>query len=96
MTVYFLYPFPADTSHRWWIGLEDQAKENHFVWVTGAAMTYTHWGDNQPDNDAIVIQNADCVFYLFQSSDNTYAWYDYDCGGRVLRVYFVCENQDFD
>lgn len=34
-----------------WIGLNDEASEGNFVWVSGEPVTYTLWQPGQPDNN---------------------------------------------
>ncbi len=33
-----------------WIGFTDEASEGNFYWITGEEVTYTNWGNSQPDN----------------------------------------------
>ncbi|XP_070536940.1 perlucin-like protein [Ptychodera flava] len=40
----------------YWIGLSDTESRNQFTWSSGEPVTYTHWGDGQPDNE-----NDDCI-----------------------------------
>ena len=38
------------TTNRAWIGGTDEAKEGSWKWITGEELSYTNWGNKQPDN----------------------------------------------
>ena len=40
----------AQRFDRIFIGLTDEAEEGRFVWVTSEPVTYTNWGDGEPNN----------------------------------------------
>ena len=33
-----------------WLGLTDERKEGRFVWVTGEKVTFTAWGEGEPND----------------------------------------------
>lgn len=39
-----------DQSRDLWIGLNDVAQPNQFVWTSGTPVTYTDWAPGEPDN----------------------------------------------
>ena len=56
-----------------WIGLNDRATEDTFVWADGSTATYRNWGLGEPNNSG----NEDCVVL---QEDMT--WNDDDCPNR--------------
>ena len=42
-----------------WIGLNDIAADNFFVWSDGQTVTYTNWNVNEPNDFSN--RNEDCV-----------------------------------
>jgi len=60
-----------------WIGAQDQAQENHFVWDQHKnSLGYTNWGPNEPSND----DNEDCVI-IDQGRWSEGKWDDHKCSG---------------
>jgi len=70
---------------RWWIGLNDRAKEDAFVWHGGAPVDFTYWRRGEPDNDGCT---ADCVALAKRGKGK---WYDSHCGNTRP---FVCRAPD--
>jgi C-type mannose receptor len=69
-------------SDEWWIGFNDIATENSFVWEDGSHSTFTNWSSGSPDD----FFNQDCAVLI--SSDATGAWNDKACDDQRP---FVCE-----
>jgi len=65
-----------------WIGFNDKASENNFVWANGEPVNYTNWGGGQPDN---ALFKEDCAEIMANAK-----WNDLDCA--TLRL-FVCEQE---
>ena len=63
-----------------WIGLNDIATQETYVWSDGTAFSYTSWDSSQPNN---ANQKQDCVLIK-----NTGKWDDVVCGGSRK---FVCK-----
>jgi hypothetical protein len=72
--------FPGDGSGIW-IGGTDAAQDNLFRWADGSPLSFSAWGQNQPDNGA----GIDCIE---KRNDATARWYDQRCSDE--RPY-VCE-----
>ena len=53
-----------------WIGFTDQAVEGTFVWISGEAVTYTHWNGGEPNN----LGNEDYTLLNWNPTDG--AWND--------------------
>jgi len=53
-----------------WIGFTDQASEGSFVWISGEAVTYTHWNAGEPNN----LGDEDYTLLNWNSGDG--AWND--------------------
>ena len=78
----------ASTEKDWWIGATDAALEGAWYWDgTGQSLTYTNWGQNQPDN------NSDMEHCALLSYKNTLMWYDYDCSKKQMDgdIFGICE-----
>lgn len=65
----------------WWLGLSDRDHEGTFVWADGEAVTFTRWGDGEP-NDAG--GREDCGQLVPWNG----RWNDLDCARRLP---FVCD-----
>ena len=61
-----------------WIGLNDIASENTFVWADGSTSTYRLWGGSEPNNYG----NEDCTHTFYSKY-----WNDLPCT-RGLSCYF--------
>ena len=66
---------------RWWIGINDRAQEDNFVWSSGEPVTYLNWAGGEP-NDS---NGEDCT-ELNRFGDDT--WNDINCNQSLL---FICE-----
>lgn len=53
-----------------WIGFTDQDVEGSFVWISGEAVTFTHWNGGEPNNAG----NED--YALLNWNTSTGAWND--------------------
>ena len=71
---------------RWWIGLDDRASEDTFVWQDGtlADSGFTYWAKGEPDNDAC---NQDCAALKENGGGR---WHDTHCGQMSP---FVCRKK---
>ncbi|MEC7521793.1 MAG: C-type lectin domain-containing protein [Myxococcota bacterium] len=69
----------------WWIGLNDRAVEDTFVWVSGSGAGFRRWSSGQPNDfggqDCVTIDNGGAF------EDRTF-WGDKDCGETNR---FICE-----
>lgn len=50
----------SDYEH-YYIGFSDEETEGEWKWVTGEAVEYTNWGENQPDNRATGGASQNCA-----------------------------------
>ena len=66
----------------YWIGLTDQAKEGSFQWVTGEALSYTHWAEDRPR-----INSSRNWVHL--TDDHT--WNDNGSTDLSTAIGFICE-----
>ncbi|XP_005092854.1 uncharacterized protein LOC101852455 [Aplysia californica] len=77
-----------------WIGLNDFAKENQFVWEDGTKLVpsaYSNWAPDNGPRDGLIQHNLeDCV-----SIDvTTHKWHDHHCTDFLFFIYekpYVCE-----
>lgn len=67
---------------QWYIGLDDLAVDNNFVWVDGSAIDYQAWGTDEPNNVGGV---ESCVVLLVGSG----TWNDSEC---ATPAFFICES----
>ncbi|ESO96412.1 hypothetical protein LOTGIDRAFT_159821 [Lottia gigantea] len=64
-----------------WIGLNDIEKESVFKWVDNRSVSFTNWGNNQPNN---LNGHENCVYINPQGG-----WMDYNC--FIILSYSICE-----
>jgi hypothetical protein len=63
----------GDVHRALWIGLNDSAVEGTFVWVSGEPVTYTNWGQYEPNNSG----GGEDWAHIFPSTDNRFPhWND--------------------
>ncbi|XP_061179353.1 macrophage mannose receptor 1-like [Saccostrea echinata] len=67
-----------------WIGINDRATENKFIWVDGSPVAYLHWANGEPNNYRN--RNEDCGNIYTSTS----YWNDSPCSGRNG---FICKKQ---
>lgn len=78
-----------------WIGISDVESEGDWShWVTGEEVTYTNWGENEPDNiDGGQDYGVICTGY--RSGSGYYVepgqWDDIAANGETASGYFICE-----
>lgn len=78
-----------------WIGISDIESEGDWShWVTGEEVTYTNWGENEPDNiDGGQDYGVICTGY--RSGSGYYVepgqWDDIAANGETASGYFICE-----
>jgi len=65
-----------------WIGGNDLATEDQFVWSDGCKMSYSNWNTNEPNNYG---NNEDCVHFIAAKNGK---WNDLDCNSKLG---FVCK-----
>nr|XP_006816218.1 PREDICTED: uncharacterized protein LOC102809517 [Saccoglossus kowalevskii] len=68
-------------NERYWIGLNDLSSVGEYDWVDGEKVTYTNWGDNQPDT-----RTGDCVAMAVDNVPGL--WYGHQCSESK---YYICE-----
>jgi PKD repeat protein len=56
-----------------WLGLNDQATENQWVWVSGETPTYRHWALGEPND----VNGEDCALLI--GGSETGEWADMSC-----------------
>ncbi|KAK7108591.1 hypothetical protein V1264_016300 [Littorina saxatilis] len=67
-----------------WVGINDMAKEGHFVFGTSTwGLPYTNWNPGEPNNNA---GSEDCVAIDVQRYNGH--WHDQNCDNQLS---FVCE-----
>lgn len=69
-----------------WIGLTDQAVEGSFVWISGEAVTYTHWNNGEPNN------LGDEDYTLLNWNSGSGAWADLADSGGIRGIIEVQRN----
>nr|XP_006823885.1 PREDICTED: macrophage mannose receptor 1-like isoform X1 [Saccoglossus kowalevskii] len=74
-----------------WIGLNDRATENTFVWLNGGPVCYTNWAKDEPNNNTKrnAAEGQDCA-QLRKSRD--FKWDDEYCNDIRTKGY-ICEKQ---
>ena len=60
--------------HFYWIGFNDIAVENQWVWSDGAPPDWTGWSPDNPNN----LGNEDCAVLTFPTTGG--GWNDFACG----------------
>ena len=71
--------FSAGTGRNLWIGLNDAAVEDSFVWVSGDPVVYTNWDPGEPNN----LQDEDYVMIIGQEGPEMNGkWNDLHDWGR--------------
>uniref|UniRef100_A0A4W5L0P3 C-type lectin domain-containing protein n=1 Tax=Hucho hucho TaxID=62062 RepID=A0A4W5L0P3_9TELE len=76
---------------RVWIGLTDRETEGTWKWVDGTPLTTRYWGQNQPDNGAVLIVHIgeeDCVVINYGYPDPVNKWNDIACNSQFN---WICE-----
>ncbi|XP_048240434.1 zinc metalloproteinase-disintegrin-like NaMP isoform X2 [Haliotis rufescens] len=69
-----------------WVGGTDKLVEGQWLWSnTGRTVSYTDWGDNQPDNGQS--SSNDCMLMCFSEK---YRWGGEDCGTKQSSI---CEKK---
>ena len=69
-------------SDRFYIGLDDRAREGTFTWTDGSRVSYTRWHSGEPNN--VGIGGEDCV----QMRIDSRSWNDIPCRDQLP---YVCE-----
>ena len=70
-----------------WIGLDDQAQEGAFTWISGSPSTYRNWLSGEPNNAG----NEDFTFMYPASDGHGPTWNDSTGVGLPYPVYGVVE-----
>ena len=68
-----------DFYNKLWIGLNDEAQEDAFVWTDGSNVTYEKWWGRNPDGG----RRENCVAIWFAKG-----WVDQECSHLCG---FICE-----
>jgi len=70
---------------RWWIGVNDRRREDHFEWHDGTPVTFTRWKGSEP-NDGYC--GEDCAALKKRGKGK---WHDAHCG---LRRPLICRKAE--
>ncbi|XP_078392737.1 hepatic lectin-like [Cetorhinus maximus] len=65
----------------YWIGLTDRESEGNWKWVDGSPVSFTRWGQGEPNNWN---GNENCAII------KTRGWNDYSCSDQFR---FICEKR---
>lgn len=78
-----------NTAENPWIGANEDANDtdNVFAWVTGEPFGFTSFASNQPDDDAGVDGNGDCLHLLNAAGE----WNDTNCNIATFVTGRICE-----
>ncbi len=68
-----------------WIGASDKNTEGNWRWTTGESMSYSDWGENQPDNAASPGEGTENYVHIW---GNTGKWND---NAGCVQYPFMCE-----
>jgi len=75
MNDYLLNNFPS--TGKYWIGYNDIANEDQFVWNDGSSSSFTNWGGSGPSNSG---GNEDCTEYIqWEGGQLSGKWNDKPC-----------------
>lgn len=71
-----------------YFGLSDNVQEGSWYWVTGDAVEYQNWHENEPNMES---KNEDYAMFYYKYTDGT--WNDGDFGNRTVNSgkAFICE-----
>ena len=70
-----------EAGDKYWFDLNSRDSPGSYVYTDGSSPSYTHWGNNQPDNTDI----GACVSL---NEDDNGLWYDEDC---AVQHSAICE-----
>jgi hypothetical protein len=71
-----------------WIGFTDTGTVPTYHWVSGQAVTYTHWGPGEPSTPS----TFQCVAMSVQHGQYQLGdWYSSDCSDNINVGGYVCE-----
>ena len=79
----FIWETIMQSSGNVWIGLEDRAHEDTFVWLDGTPLDFVNWEDKQPDDHF----GQDCVRMPHPDHKSNAKWDDADCSDQHN---FIC------
>ena len=63
----------SDSAFAYAIGVSDIAEEGTFVWADGSDVSYTNWGENEPNHPT---GNYNCGFIILNWKGR---WDDHSC-----------------
>jgi len=71
------------------IGFTDRAKEGTYIWVDDTALSYTNWGNNDPNDDD---GNLNVIEFVGPYYDRAFGWW-IDRKNTVISYSSVCEKK---
>ncbi len=79
-------------NHFFHLGLLE-VSEGNWQWITGESLSYTNWGDGQPDNDVSYGGNQDRGLICNYETDFGHKCWpgQWDDGRNTTKLYFICE-----
>lgn len=81
----------ANKNRKYWIGLNDEASEGNFVWVSGEPVTYTSWFPGEPNNGSNVEDYVAMNYHHASGIGDPGLWNDEPLGGAFGTPYGLIE-----
>ena len=78
------------TSNRWWLGFNDEASEDNWVWEDASTVGFENWCPDEPNNahgtECVPFTDEDCAMLNWGAGG---CWNDYPCS--CDQMYYICE-----